>query len=88
MSETNLFMNIRQANKQTSIIEIRGEITAQAENPLMDAYTQATNGTTQAVILDFNELDYMNSSGIGLLVTLLHRSLLPGGAVLTIPGEC
>jgi anti-sigma B factor antagonist len=67
-------MNVRQANNRTSIIEIHGEITAQAEDSLMEAYTQATNGNSQAIILDFNELDYMNSSGIGLLVTLLIRA--------------
>lgn len=74
MSKAYLSLNIRQANNQTGIIEIHGEITAQAENLLMDAYTQATNGSTQAIILDFKELDYMNSSGIGLLVTLLIRA--------------
>lgn len=74
MSKTNPSMNVRQANNRTSIIEIHGEITAQAEDSLMEAYTQATNGNSQAIILDFNELDYMNSSGIGLLVTLLIRA--------------
>lgn len=74
MPKANLIMNVRQADNRTSIIEIHGQITAQAEDPLMDAYTQATNGSTQAIILDFNELDYMNSSGIGLLVTLLIRA--------------
>ena len=74
MPEENLIMNIRQADNQTSIIKIHGEITAQAENSLMDAYTQATNGSTRTVILDFSELEYMNSSGIGLLVTMLIRA--------------
>lgn len=74
MSHANLSVNVRQANNRASIIEIHGEITAQAEDPLMVAYTQATNGSTQAIILDFNDLDYMNSSGIGLLVTLLIRA--------------
>ena len=47
-------------------------MTAAAENALMDAYTQAGNHV-RAVILNFTELVYMNSSGIGLLVTLLIR---------------
>jgi anti-anti-sigma factor len=40
----------------------------------MDAYTQASQNGTKGIILDFNNLDYMNSSGIGLLVTLLIRA--------------
>ena len=39
----------------------------------MNAYTEASNGRTQTIILNFDGLEYMNSSGIGLLVTLLSR---------------
>ena len=39
----------------------------------MSAYAQADD-KTRAVILDFSGLDYMNSGGIGLLVTLLVRA--------------
>ena len=56
-----------------SIIDIQGEITSTAENTLMDAYTQATSSGAREILLNFNDLEYMNSSGIGLLVTLLIR---------------
>jgi anti-sigma B factor antagonist len=62
----------RKVNDQVSVIDIAGEVTAAAENGLMDAYTQ-TGPQTRAIILNFSELQYMNSSGIGLLVTLLIR---------------
>jgi anti-anti-sigma factor len=39
----------------------------------MDAYTRATSSGAKDIILNFEALDYMNSSGIGLLVTLLIR---------------
>ena len=39
----------------------------------MAAYSQAGE-KTRAIILDFSGLDYMNSGGIGLLVTLLVRA--------------
>ena len=65
-------MAVRKVNDRISIIDIRGEVTAAAENALMDAYTQA--GTqVRSVVLNFGDLEYMNSSGIGLLVTLLIR---------------
>ena len=57
-----------------SIIDIRGQVTAAAEETLMDAYTQATAAGATKVLLNFSGLDYMNSSGIGLLVTLLIRA--------------
>jgi anti-sigma B factor antagonist len=66
-------MNVRQVSDFTCVIDIIGEITAAAENTLMDAYTRATTAGVRNIILNFSGLDYMNSSGIGLLVTLLIR---------------
>src|SRR5947209_9081587 len=73
MPQANVIMNVHKANASTSIIDIQGEITAFAEKVLMDAYTEASTPTTRTIILNFSELEYMNSSGIGLLVTLLIR---------------
>jgi anti-sigma B factor antagonist len=57
-----------------SILRIEGDITSASEADLMAAYgLAAANGAT-AVILDFAKLEYMNSGGIGLLVTLLVRA--------------
>ena len=56
-----------------SLLRIEGEITSASEKPLMDAYALATGEGAKAIILDFSDLDYMNSGGIGLLVTLLVR---------------
>jgi anti-sigma B factor antagonist len=74
MSKANVTMNVRQTNGKVSIVDIQGEINAFAENPLMDAYTQATSAGARNIVLNFSELEYMNSSGIGLLVTLLIRA--------------
>jgi anti-sigma B factor antagonist len=74
MPQANVTTHIQKANGKASVIEISGEITAFAENALMDAYTQASNDNTRYIILNFKDLAYMNSSGIGLLVTLLIRA--------------
>jgi anti-sigma B factor antagonist len=73
MPQANIVMNVRRVNVTTSIIDIQGEISAFAENVLMQAYTEASTPTTRSIILNFSGLEYMNSSGIGLLVTLLIR---------------
>ncbi len=66
-------VGVRQVSAVTSIIDIQGEVTASAENALMAAYTEASSPTTRVLLLNFSGLEYMNSSGIGLLVTLLIR---------------
>jgi anti-sigma B factor antagonist len=74
MPQANVKMSVRKASANASIIDINGEINAFAENTLMEAYAEATNNGARAIILNFTDLDYMNSSGIGLLVTLLIRA--------------
>jgi anti-sigma B factor antagonist len=73
MPQANVMMNVRQVSPVASVIDIQGEVTAFAEKVLMEAYTEASTPTTRNIILNFSELEYMNSSGIGLIVTLLIR---------------
>ncbi len=74
MPHANVDMKVRKVNNSVSIIDIEGEISAFAEDTLMDAYSEANTPTTRTIVLNFSGLEYMNSSGIGLLVTLLIRA--------------
>src|ERR1700731_4118985 len=73
MPQANVTMQVIHINPTISRIAIQGELSAAAENTLMDAYSHASTPGTRAILLDFTDLTYMNSSGIGLLVTLLIR---------------
>jgi anti-sigma B factor antagonist len=74
MTEETTTTEVRKLSDQASVIDIKGEITAASEAALMDAFNRAAGDATKAIILNFGELGYMNSSGIGLLVTLLVRA--------------
>ncbi|HEX5827998.1 MAG TPA: STAS domain-containing protein [Candidatus Limnocylindrales bacterium] len=65
-----------------AILRIRGEITGGSEPPIMAAYTEA--GDVRSIVLDFSRLEYMNSGGIGLLVTLLVRTQRAGQKLLAV----
>ncbi len=73
MPQAQVKMNVRKAGGKAAIIDIEGELAAFAEGVLMDAYNQASADGARVIILNFEGLEYMNSSGIGLLVTLLIR---------------
>ncbi len=73
MPQANVMMQVRQVSPVTSIIDIQGDVSAFAETVLMEAYAEANTPTTRTIILNFAGLEYMNSSGIGLIVTLLIR---------------
>ncbi len=74
VSRSTLTMEVRRPHDQASIIDISGDITAASEDELMEAYNQASTDKIRAIILNFDGLEYMNSGGIGLLVTLLVRA--------------
>ena len=64
----------RTPSPAAGVLEIHGEVSSFAEPALMDAYNTVTSAGVKTVILNFTDLSYMNSSGIGLLVTLLIRA--------------
>jgi anti-sigma B factor antagonist len=59
---------------EISVIEIHGELNAEVEKQLLNAYARAQGPSVRTVLLDFTEMVYMNSSGIGLLITLLVQA--------------
>ncbi len=74
MTPAETTLEVRRASSSAAIIAVRGELTGATDTALMDAYGQAADPATRIVILDFAGLEYMNSTGIGLLVTLLVRA--------------
>ncbi len=74
MPEAATTFDVREVSEQTRVIDIKGDITAQSEDVLMDAYSRSSGAGVRAIVLNFSGLDYMNSGGIGLLVTLLVRA--------------
>ena len=72
MSDAALAFGVREAEPGIAIIDVNGDVTPASEAALMHAYGQA--GGAAAVVLNFTDLAYMNSGGIGLLVTLLVRA--------------
>ena len=67
-------LTVRYPTPEISVIEIQGEINARAESQMMEAYSQAEGPGVRAILLNFERMDYMNSSGMGLLITLLIRA--------------
>jgi anti-sigma B factor antagonist len=57
-----------------AIIDLSGEITPFAENALNAAYSEAEKGDSRVILLNFSEVDYINSTGIALIVSLLTRA--------------
>jgi anti-sigma B factor antagonist len=81
VSTTPLQTRVRSLDGGVAVIGLTGDVTAACEIELMDAYREAGRAEIRGIVLDFSGLDYMNSSGIGLLVTLLVRAKREGRQV-------
>ena len=65
---------VRNIGEDIGVITITGEVTGFAENVMMDAYRSIVDSGRTKIIMNFKDMEYMNSSGIGLLVTIMIRA--------------
>ena len=61
----------------TPVIELVGQIDAEAERPLFEAWAHAATGA-ERIVLDFGGTDYINSTGLAVIVQLLARARAEG----------
>ena len=61
-----------------AVIDLTGELNSSAEEVLNAAYADAAAAGTDAVALNFEGADYINSTGIALIVGLLAQARKSG----------
>jgi anti-sigma B factor antagonist len=57
-----------------AIIDMSGEINSFAEEALNAAYSEASASNPSDILLNFSNVDYINSTGIALIVSLLAQA--------------
>src|ERR671933_2449829 len=57
-----------------AVLDLRGEINGFAQEALDSAYAEAEAKDTNTILLNFEGVDYINSTGIALIVGLLARA--------------
>ncbi len=66
-----------------AVIDLHGEINSLAEEILNKVYTEAANSSQGPILLNFNDVSYINSTGIALIVGLLAQARKSGRRLLT-----
>jgi len=67
-----------------AFLRIAGDVTSASDADLTQGFSAALDDGARAVVLDFSQMEYMNSGGIGLLVTLLVRAQRAGARLMAI----
>jgi anti-sigma B factor antagonist len=73
MAERHLQVNVREEPNAT-VLDLSGEINGFAHEILDAAYEKAEATDPKVVLLNFSAVDYINSTGIALIVSLLARA--------------
>ena len=59
---------------ETAVLDLHGEINSLADAALDAAFSQAEQANPPKIMLNFAGVDYINSTGIALIVGLLARA--------------
>ena len=57
-----------------AVIDLNGEINGFAQEALDAAYAKAEAESPETILLNFEDVEYINSTGIALIVSLLARA--------------
>jgi anti-anti-sigma factor len=75
MSTTQFAADVRHEDG-VAVLELSGDVSAGAEGGLMSAYADVA--AEPVVVLDFSAVDYINSTGIALIVGVLAQARTSG----------
>jgi anti-anti-sigma factor len=73
MAMRHLEAEVRQ-ERGVVVLDLRGEINGFAQEALDAAYSEAESKDPEVILLNFEEVDYINSTGIALIVGLLAKA--------------
>ena len=75
MAETPFEATVRlEPSQSIAIIDLRGDVNVLAEDALNAAYAKTEAADVPRILMNFAGVDYINSSGIALIVGVLTRA--------------
>jgi anti-anti-sigma factor len=80
MATTEATANVHERDG-TAVIELTGEVDRYAEQAVESAYAEVASRGDGPVLLDFQKVDYINSTGIALIVGVLAKARADGRSV-------
>ena len=69
------------AGHAVAVIRFEGDIASTSKDAVLGAYQALPKATNKIILLDFTKVDYINSSGIALVIQLLMEASNSGQKV-------
>lgn len=64
-----------------AVIDLSGEVNRDAAGPLNEAYAEVSKNGSGSLLLNFTAVDYINSTGIAVIVSVLGKARQEGREV-------
>lgn len=76
-------------DEKAGVFSLEGNLIGETDGiPLTEAFAEQINNGARNFVMDLTELQHINSSGLGVLITLLTKARkVSGEVVLTNPSE-
>ena len=74
MNERRLVVEVTASTAGEARLAMRGDVDVAADEALAQAYAEAGASGATSVVLDFTDVEYINSTGIALIVRLLAQA--------------
>jgi anti-anti-sigma factor len=56
------------------VIDLRGEVTTFAQEPLARAYREASAGGAMNILLNFEAVEHLNSAGLAAIISIISQA--------------
>jgi anti-anti-sigma factor len=66
-----------------TVLRFSGDITSASEPAILGTYDGLAPETSKRILLDFSKVEYLNSSGIALIIQLMYAASKKGQAIQT-----
>ena len=67
-----------------TVVEVRGEVDVYTAGALRERLLATIEGGARSVVVDLNRVDFLDSTGLGVLVGALKRLKLAGGRLALV----
>ncbi len=74
MTQPKINITVHRPTDTIGVLDIQGELTDFAEEALMAAHKEASSDGADTIVLNFTEMESMNSAGAGLLIMFLAQA--------------
>ncbi len=71
------------SGEPVSVMRFAGDITSTSEAAILGTFQGLSPDTSKRILLDFSQVEYLNSSGIALIIQLMYAASKNGQAIQT-----